>query len=157
MSLSISNLFDLPIRHLKPSKPVSIETGSTLKRVIQMLQNHRIGCVLVTSNNRLEGIITERDLSLRVLGCAVDTSTALVDDFMTPSPESLEMNDSVAFAVNRMSLGGYRHIPIVDSKTRPIGVISVKDIVNILVEELPGAVLNLPPEPRVYPASREGA
>jgi len=157
MSLSITNLFDLPIRMLEPATPISVETGTSLAEVIQKLQQHRIGCVLVTQDDRLEGIITERDLTLQVLGWGVDIETATVDDFMTSDPECLQLYDPIAYAMNRMDLGGFRHVPIVDKFMRPIGIISVKDIVTLLVEEFPSAVMNLPPEPRVYPASREGA
>ena len=157
MSLSITNLFDLPIRTLDPATPISVETGTSLIEVIQKLQQHRIGCVLVTQDGCLEGIITERDLILRVLGCGVDIDTAMVDEFMTSDPECLQLYDPIAYAMNRMNLGGFRHVPIVDKSMRPVGIISVKDIVTLLVEEFPSAVMNLPPEPRVYPASREGA
>jgi len=157
MSLSISNLLDLPIGTLEPASPVSVETGTALSVVIEKLQRHRIGCVLVTQDNRLEGIITERDLSLKVLGCGVDINSAIVDDFMTIDPECLQLYDPIAFAMNRMNLGGFRHVPLVDKSMRPVGIISVKDIVTLLVDEFPSAVMNLPPEPRIYPAAREGA
>jgi CBS domain-containing protein len=50
-----------------------------------------------------------------------------------------------------MHVGGYRHVPLVDEAGRPVGVISVKDIVSFLVELFPAAVLNLPPDPRRAP------
>ena len=68
------------------------------------------------------------------------------------------MTDSVAHALNKMSLGGYRHIPLVDSAQVPVGVISVKDIVNYVVRFFPKSVMNLPTLPRQNVArEREGA
>jgi CBS domain-containing protein len=157
MSRPENVLFNLPIRELNPATPISIEAGSRLVDAIKLIQEHRIGCVLVTRDERVEGIITERDLTLYVLNRNVDVNAAPVEQFMTQNPECLELNDPISYAMNRMNLGGYRHVPIIDQQKRPVGIISVKDIVNLLVEEFPRAVMNLPPEPRIYPESPEGA
>ena len=65
---------------------------------------------------------------------------------MTRNPETLEPDNSIAFALNKMSVGGYRHIPIVEGD-KPIGVLSVRDVVDFLVDLFPEDVLNLPPTP----------
>ena len=85
-----------------------------------------------------------------------------VDAVMTQRPETLGPDDPVAFALRLMSVGGFRHIPLVDGEGRPVGILSVKDIVDFLVEHFPQAVLNIPPEPgrhaerpaTIRPASR---
>jgi CBS domain-containing protein len=56
-----------------------------------------------------------------------------------------------------MVSGGYRHLPVVDEEGRPVGVLSVKQIMHYLVEHFPSTVYNLPPDPRVVPQEREGA
>jgi CBS domain-containing protein len=56
-----------------------------------------------------------------------------------------------------MSVGGYRHVPLVDGGGRPVGVVSVKDIVDYLVEHFPREVLNIPPEPGQHVRCAEGA
>ncbi|MGH2575518.1 MAG: CBS domain-containing protein, partial [Ignavibacteria bacterium] len=71
-------------------------------------------------------------------------------------PETLNYSDSIANALNLMSIGGYRHIPIVDNENRPAGVISIKDIVNFIVDHFHDEILNLPPKVK-HPSSREGA
>jgi CBS domain-containing protein len=65
---------------------------------------------------------------------------------MTRDPETLGPDHSIAVATNRMHLGGYRHIPIVDPKGAPVGIVSVRDIVDYLIGLFPQAVLNLPPD-----------
>jgi predicted transcriptional regulator len=81
-----------------------------------------------------------------------------VESVMTPDPETLPPTASVAFALNKMSVDGYRHIPIVDEDGRAIGVLSVKDIVHFVVEFFPEAVLNLPGDPdKVIPKTEDGA
>ena len=76
---------------------------------------------------------------------------------MTREPETLGPDDPVAFALQRMSVGGFRHIPLVDGDGHPVGMLSVKDIVEFLVEQFPQAVLNTPPEPGRHAAQPEGA
>ena len=66
---------------------------------------------------------------------------------MTYFPESLRNSDSIAFALNRMTEGGYRHIPIVNSRGKPVGLIGILDIVSHLAEYFSQDVLNLPPLP----------
>jgi signal-transduction protein with cAMP-binding, CBS, and nucleotidyltransferase domain len=69
-----------------------------------------------------------------------------VDAVMTRNPETLPPTASVAYALNKMSVDGYRHIPIVEAG-KPVGVVSVKDIIQFVVEFFPAAVLNLPSNP----------
>jgi CBS domain-containing protein len=56
-----------------------------------------------------------------------------------------------------MQEGGYRHLPVVNEVGRPVGVLSVKQIVHYLVEHFPTTIYNLPPDPTVIPQEREGA
>ena len=89
----------------------------------------------------------KRDLLTKVAGKYQPFDELPVAQFMTPNPETLPPSASVAYALNKMSVDGYRHIPIVDEHARAIGVLSVKDIVNFVVEFFPESILNLPLDP----------
>ena len=67
-----------------------------------------------------------------------------VGDVMTPNPECLSIRSAVAYALNMMSVGGFRHVPVVDDEHRPAFVISVRNVVEFLVEAFPREILNLP-------------
>jgi len=67
---------------------------------------------------------------------------------MTRNPEAVSPRDRIAYALNRMSVAGYRTIPVVDAETRPIGVVTVTDFIRWLVICSPEAVLNIRPETR---------
>ena len=62
-----------------------------------------------------------------------------IAEIMTPSPVTLDARDSIAYALHAMDLGGYRHMPIVDEEGRPIGIISVRDILGFLMQQLDGS------------------
>ena len=126
------------------------------------MQNEHRGCVVVTddgtSNSKLIGIFTERDVLFRVVDRGRNPAALPIGEVMTPDPESLSVHSVVAYALNLMSVGGFRHVPVVDDEHRPAFVISVRDVVEFLVEAFPREILNLPAGPHVVSQrTREGA
>jgi CBS domain-containing protein len=147
-----------PIRTLTPRPPLSVPRGASIASAVALMRDHRLGCVLVVENDRLVGIVTERDLLLKVIGTGADLEALTVEDVMTPDPEVLHPDDAIVFALNKMSVGGFRHVPLVDEAGRPVGIVSVKLIVEYIVDFFPREVLNLPPEPgKNLTRAREGA
>ncbi|MBR9978028.1 MAG: CBS domain-containing protein [Bacteroidetes bacterium] len=130
---------------MKPAITVDIDVP--IRDAIHMMQSKRIGCVLVTSHNKLLGIFTERDVLKKIIGAAFDLRSTPITEVMTINPQALNDDDTIAYALNFMDLGGYRHIPIVNEQFEPLGVVSVKDIVSYLVQHFADEVLNLPPHP----------
>ena len=66
---------------------------------------------------------------------------------MTPDPEVLTPDAPIVYALNKMSVGGFRHVPLVDELQRPVGIVSVKDIIDYIVDFFPNDVLTVPPDP----------
>jgi CBS domain-containing protein len=110
--------------------------------------------VLVQREGRIVGIFTERDVLRRVVSVAVNRER-LVSEVMTPDPETLRPDDGIAFALNRMIVGGFRHIPILDDKGGA-AMLSQRDVVAFIVSRIPKRVLNLPPEPHLEAHSPDG-
>ncbi len=127
----------LPISILNLNQPCTVETGTPISEVIDLMQKGRFGCVLVVDEQgQLTGIITERDLLVHITKVRANPDKVQVDDIMTPSPESLRPTDSMAFALNLMHLGHFRHIPLLvgesdeDEGVYPASIVSSKDIAN---------------------------
>jgi CBS domain-containing protein len=133
-----------PIRHLNPRPPLSLPPSATLADAVRLMREHRVGCILVVQDDRLIGIITERDLLLKLE--QPDLSRPL-ETLMTAEPESLSPDDPIVYALNKMSVGGFRHVPLVDEEGRAVGVVSVRDIVDYIADFFPNDVLTVPPEP----------
>lgn len=145
------------VARLQPTPPREVAAGGTVADAVRALREHRVGCVLVTDGGRLVGLFTERDLLTRVLAPGLTLETPL-RACMTPNPVAVHPTDSVRVAIERMQDGGYRHLPVVDEQTRPVGVLSAKRIVRYVVEHFPGTVYNQPPNAgKDYPAAPEGA
>ena len=139
---------------MKPAISVSID--QPIIDAIRLMQTKRMGCVLVTSNGKLLGIFTERDVLKKILCVSFDLNITPITEVMTTNPQVLYDDDTIAYALNYMDLGGYRHIPIVNNNMEPVGVVSIKDIVSYFVEHFADEVLNLPPHPIHGPCERDG-
>ena len=135
---------------------LTVASTESVDAVISKLNAARIGCALVVDHGVLVGIFTERDVLQRIAGESVDTAALPVCEVMTANPDSLPHDSTIAFALNIMSVEGYRHIPLVAEDGAPVGVVGMRDIINWMVDVFPERVLNVPPVPSSYPKTREG-
>jgi CBS domain-containing protein len=119
------------------------------------MQQDGQGCALLTENQRLAGIFTERDVLLSVLGNDA-ILTQPVAAHMTPDPVCVSAKDPVRQVLLMMYEGGYRHIPIVDAAGEVAGCVRHKDIAECLVSHFTEYVLNLPPDPGQIARTPEG-
>jgi CBS domain-containing protein len=133
-----------PIRYLEPRAPLALAPTASVRDAVRMMREHRIGCLLVVEGDRLAGIITERDLLLKL---EPGDGGRTVRELMTPDPEVLTLDDPIVYALNKMSVGGFRHVPLVDAARRPVGIVSVKDIIDYIVDFFAKDVLTVPPDP----------
>lgn len=134
-----------PIRGLGFREPICVQSATAVRDATTAMNDAHVGCVLVMEGDRLVGIFTERDLLKKVVG-QLDMDSP-IGEIMTPNPETVGMDDGIAYALNKMHTGGYRHIPVLDRQGRPMGVVSMRDVVRFIVSLFPAAVLNVPPEP----------
>lgn len=144
-----------PIRELEPPPVAEVAESAAIDSVIQLMLERGLGAVLVQREGRTVGIFTERDVLRRVVSCAVGGERP-VSEVMTPDPETLGLDDGIAFALNKMIVGGFRHIPIVDDKGVPVAMLSQRDVVAFIVSRMPNRILNLPPDPRLEAHSPDG-
>lgn len=126
------------LRTLPSKAPALVAPDTPLKDVVDHLGPEN-RCVLVMDGEKLVGIVTERDLLFKVMNSGPGWEVLPVSRIMTPDPESLEYEDKIAYALHKMSLGGFRHIPIL-AGGRPERVVSVRDILEYLAEMFPDAV-----------------
>jgi CBS domain-containing protein len=131
---------------LAPAEPLCLAATATVHDAVRTMLAHRQAGVLITDDQgRLAGIFTERDVLTRVVGRDLDARRTALGEVMTRNPEALTVGDRVAYAIHGMSVAGYRTIPLVDRERRPIGVVTVSDVVRWLAGLFPEAVLNMRP------------
>ncbi len=142
---------------LKMAPPLSVASGASVRQVIETVQRHRVGAVLVCEGKKLLGIMTERDVLMKVVARDVDYDEP-VDKFMTPNPRTLTPDRTLGDAITIMNDEGVRNIPIINAASgEAVGVFRVQDVIDHLAESFPEHVLNLPPRLDQKMETPEGA
>jgi CBS domain-containing protein len=150
-----------PVSEVKGrTRPVTLSTDATVARAVELMVKKKVSAVMVVEPRkprRLAGIFTERDFLLRS-GTLRGLGRVQLKKVMTRDPEFLRPEDSVAYALQKMSVGRFRHVPLVDDQGIPVGMITTRDLVDFIVELCPEEILNLPSEPELaFHPEREGA
>lgn len=112
---------------------LGVAPDAPVNEVIDLLRQARLGCALVLDKGRLVGIFTERDLLNKLTGKNAHPQTIAVSELMSANPEILRETDSVATALNKMSMGRYRHIPVQKSDGSYC-VTSIKHVLKYLAK-----------------------
>ena len=112
------------------------EADLTVREATRRMAEAQVGAIMIGRDGRLVGIFTERDALMKLNSDIAQLRDRPVSEFMTVNPESLQTDAKVAFAVQRMDLGGYRHVPIVSEHGQLRGIISVRDILRYLTDQI---------------------
>ena len=108
----------------------------------QMAQWNVGSLVVIDDQERPIGLLTDRDLVLRVLATGGDPDAVTVEALMTRFPSTIGHQDTVEHALEIMRTGHFRRIPVVREDGRLVGILTLDDIVAVLVSEL-GAVQDI--------------
>jgi CBS domain-containing protein len=111
---------------------LTVEPGLPLTEVAKRMVAKDVGAVLVTGDERLVGILTERDV-LRAVARGIDESTT-VADWMTRDPETLDPDESTEHAAVLMIHGGFRHLPVTEGDD-VVGMLSIRDLMRVVLED----------------------
>src|SRR5688572_23305201 len=124
---------------LDQDTPIFVAPHTSALEVARLMKSSNSGCALVVDGKRLVGIFTEHDVLLQMAGTATDSPSPNSEDapvkaLMSPNPETLDEEDSVAEALKKMSLGRYRHIPFRKSDGT-YSVASIKSVLKYIAHE----------------------
>lgn len=122
------------ILEIKGREIVSIHPGATLSEAVRLLAERRIGALLVMFDERIEGVLSERDV-VRILA---QRGPSVLDEpvriAMTRQVVTCRSGDTVAAIMEKMTEGKFRHVPVVEN-ARVVGLISIGDVVKHRVQE----------------------
>jgi CBS domain-containing protein len=111
---------------------LSVEPAEPIREVAQRMVERNLGAVLVLDGGRLVGIMTERDIMRAVArGLHAD---AVVGDYMSTDPETIEPEDTTQHAAVLMIHGGFRHLPVVE-RDNVVGILSIRDLMRVTLED----------------------
>jgi len=136
--------------------PVTIDRTGSVREAIERMRAAGSGCALVTHEERLVGILTERDLLAKGFG-----RQGLLDEpvtaLMAADPACVHQHDPILKAVRLMRRGGFRNVPVVDAQGKVVACVRHKDMIRYLVERFADRTLLRPPDPDQLPKARDGA
>lgn len=146
------------LRDLPDLQPVvKVGRSATVRDAIHGMVDNGVGIVLVVEDSKLVGVFSERDVLRKVAGSGLDIDSTEVESLMTADPATLQFDSELVYALHKMAVGGYRHIPLMENG-EPVGVVSMRDILGFIVALYPDYVLKLPDNPdQTITQDREGA
>lgn len=114
---------------------LTVTPDMNVRAVASQMKQCKVAALLVVDqrDGKLIGICTERDLTFKVLAEDLDINSTLVGSVMTADPQSIGPDKPFGHALHMMFEGGFRHMPVIDSDGRPLGVISSRDALGLEV------------------------
>lgn len=128
-----AKLVNVPLSEVHPHLPITIASTASAADAVRQMQAASVGCLIVIDGDTVRGILSERDLVMKVDGASLDTTQ--VGSLMTADPVVLRPDDSVAVAIHKMALGGFRHIPLV-TDGHATGIVSARDLFRYILDAL---------------------
>lgn len=110
--------------------PVSVDVETSITAAAQLMTTQKVSSLLVTREDKLIGIITDRDLRSRVVAASLDIHLP-VSDIMTPNPAQIMGNRTLFDALALMTERNIHHLPVIDQQTLvPLGMLTASDIIR---------------------------
>ncbi|MBD5770483.1 DUF294 nucleotidyltransferase-like domain-containing protein [Marinomonas colpomeniae] len=122
------SLMTCPIASLLRRPPITIHMDADIRSAAQVMTEKHVSSLLITDNDELIGIVTDRDLRTRAVAQSLAYDTP-ISEIMTRNPVVMDSHDYASEAVLKMMSKNIHHIPIIKNG-RPIGVVSTGDIVQ---------------------------
>jgi CBS domain-containing protein len=116
------------VREVMSTDLVTVEPSMMMIEVVGVMSKVRVGSVLVLKDGELVGIFTERDVLRAFDQMHADPArVSPVSKGMTSDPLTIDANDTVGEAMDKMLDGGFRHLPVMEGGTL-VGIVSMRDL-----------------------------
>jgi CBS domain-containing protein len=112
------------------------DLDETAQVAASRMNSRNVGTLVVIDDRKKPvGIVTDRDLAIRVVGKGLDPNTTTLESVLSSLPESVTEGTPIESAIAIMRGGPYRRLPVVDDEDQLIGLLSLDDILDLLSEE----------------------
>jgi CBS domain-containing protein len=112
---------------------LTVSADATLGDAAAAMAARGVGAVVVLEGERVAAILTERDV-MKAVAAGKDGS-APVDEWMTSHPDTIEPTDTTDHAASLMIHGGFRHLPVVEADGRVVGIVSIRDLMKVALDD----------------------
>lgn len=118
----------------KPLVRIALDTN--VVEACRLMDQNNVGCLVAEKEGKLCGIITDRDVALRVVGARKDPQTTLVREVMTPDPIRISVDKDVRQLTALMHAYHVRRVPIVNGFDTTLGIVTFDDLIAQLGDEM---------------------
>lgn len=128
-------MFSEPVRAVMERRTLLITPPeTTVIEAVKLMEQRKVGAVMVVERGALVGIFTERDAVFRVLAKDRDPQTAKLAEVMTPDPRTVDPEKTFGYALLMMHEHGFRHVPVIEDG-RVVGIVSARNALDPDLEE----------------------
>lgn len=131
---TLKNL-DLKVKQIMSPNPLTIAAEATVMKAARAMESHDSSCVFVKSRGEIVGIVTERDMTRRVVAKGSSPKTTKVKSVMTSKIVVTPPETSVEEALKLMTTNKVRRLPVVDEKGQMVGLVGASDIAKALADK----------------------
>ncbi len=103
----------------------------TIQEAALMMREWKHSAILILKDQRITGILTERDIVFKVIAARLDPAATAVSDVMTRHITTITPDKPFGHAMHLMYEGGFRHLPVVNDRGNPLGIISSQDALDV--------------------------
>ncbi len=120
-----------------PSAVYTVSPDDSVIDVARLMVEGDVGDVIVAKDQKPVGILTDRDIVVRVLGAGLDAREVRVREVMSKPPVTISRNEEITAAIGLMSLHGIRRLPIVDENNRVVSILTLDDLILLGLDNQP--------------------
>jgi CBS domain-containing protein len=122
-----------PVSEHMTASLLTVSADATLGEAAAAMAARGVGAVVVLQGESVAAILTERDVMKAV--AAGKDGNAPVNEWMTSHPETIEPSDTTDHAASLMIHGGFRHLPVVEADGRIVGIVSIRDLMKVALDD----------------------
>ncbi len=111
---------------------LAVETGTTVKKAVELMVKKGSGCLVVLKNEAAVGIVTERDILNKITAEGVDPARVMIQDIMTAPLISVKTKSTISEVAEKMSTFQVRRTVVVDQKGELAGLVAAEDLAKWL-------------------------
>ncbi len=126
----------MPIIDVARENVITIDIETTAKEAIEKMENERVGSIIITKDNKPEGIITDRDIAVKVTGKNRNPEDVGAKEIMTEKPFTVNKDEGVFEVIRKTADRRVRRIPIVEENGDLAGIITLDDLIVLLATEV---------------------
>lgn len=131
----IDKILKFKVKDVMSEKVVTVNGDVTISEVAKIMSENKIGCLIVSRDGKVVGIVTERDLVRRVLAKKLDPDKTRVNEVMSKPVIVIKDTVTIEDAVAIMAKNGIRRLPVIDEEYTLVGIVTATDLAKALATE----------------------